>query len=202
MNFLWLISVLTIIGGPPATAAMLAIARDAIVLEGGEPRRFFHYMSQYFRRSWSLGLVSFLGTAILVTDINFYPSVIRDPLLANVGLLFLIYLLVVWLEFLLIAWPVLVNHPDMPLRDVMRNAVIFALRHPWANLGLALLVIFLYVCSVFLSVLIALALAAFVSLLVQHYLYLWAPTLANFRPFPGAGASAIETGEQPLPAPL
>jgi uncharacterized membrane protein YesL len=202
MNFLWLVSVLTIIGGPPATAAMLAVARDAIVLQGGEPRRFFPYMRQYFWRSWRLGLASFLGTVILVTDINFYANIVRDPLLANVGVLFLIYLLSVWLEVLLIAWPVLVNHPDMALRDVVRNAAIFVLRHPGANLGLALMVIFLYICSVLVSVLVALAIAALVSLLVQHYLYLQDPLLANLQPLPGEEEEAIEEEEQRLAAQL
>lgn len=196
MNFLWLVSVLTIIGGPPATAAMLAVARDAIVIQGGEPRNFFPYMRQYFWRSWGLGLITFLGTVILVTDIAFYANAIKDPVIVNVGVLFLIYLLVVWLEFVLVAWPVLVNHPEMSLSDVLRNAGIFTLRHPAANFGLALVVIFLYVCSAFVTVLLALAIAAVISLLVQHYLYLQAPALANFPPLPGEDADEAELEEE------
>jgi uncharacterized membrane protein YesL len=200
MNLLWLVSVLTIIGGPPATAAMLAIARDAIVFEGGEPRRFFPYMRQYFWRAWALGLVTFLGTVILVTDIGFYANAVKDPLLGNTGILLLVYVLIVWLEFLLVAWPILVNHPEMSIRDVMRNAAIFTLRMPGVNFGLALMVILLYVSSALFSVLLALAVVAFVSLLVQHYLYLQAPALANFPPLPGEGATepGIEEDRSPL----
>lgn len=190
VNFLWLVSVLTIIGGPPATAAILAMARDALVGQGGEPRNFLLYMRQYFRRAWGLGIVSFLGTAILVTDIAYYASLMSgNPVVVNTGILFLVYVLIVWVEFLLLAWPLLVNQPDMPLRDVMRNAAILTLRIPVANFGLALLVATLYVLSVFVAIVFALAFATFVSLLLQHYLYLQAPVLAGIPPLPGDGVT-------------
>lgn len=196
MNFLWLVSVLTIVGGPPATAAMLAMARDALVSQGGEPRNFLPYMRRYFWRAWGLGMVSFLGTVILATDIAFYANVMSgNPVLENTGILFLVYVLIVWLEFLLLAWPLMVNRPEMPLHHVMRNAAILTLRVPAANFGLALLVITLCVLSVFVAIVFALALAAFVSLLVQHYLYLQAPMLANFPPAPGEGAEQATVKE-------
>ena len=196
MNFLWLVSVLTIVGGPPATAAILAVARDALVSQGGEPRNFLPYMKQYFWRAWGLGLVSFLGTAILVTDMAFYADVMSgDPVLANAGILFLVYVLIVWLEFLLLAWPLMVNQLEMPLRHVIRNAAILTLRVPMPNFGLALLVITLYVLSVLVAIVFALAFTAFVSLLVQHYLYLQAPVLANFPPLPGEGAAQATSEE-------
>jgi uncharacterized membrane protein YesL len=196
MNFLWLVSVLTIIGGPPATAAMLAVARDALAMQGGEPRNFLRYMRQFFWRAWGLGLVSFLGTLTLMTDIVFYANVISgNPILVNTGILFLIYVLIVWLEFLLLAWPLLVNRPQMPLRDVIRNAAILTLRFPAANFGLVLLAVTLYVLSIFVAVVFALAFTAFVSLLVQHYLYLQAPVLANVPPLPGEGVEQA-TGEE------
>ncbi len=188
MNLLWLASVLTVIGGPPATAAMLAVARDALVGQGGEPRDFLPYMRRYFRRAWSLGLVSLLGTIILVTDIAFYTSLMSGNLvLENTGILCLVYVLIVWLEFLLLAWPLMVNQPDMPLRDVMRNAAILTLRVPAASFVMALLVATLCVLSVFVAIVFALAFAAFVSLLLQHYLYLQAPILAGIPPLPGEG---------------
>ncbi len=196
MNFLWLVSVLTIIGGPPATAAMLAVARDALVSQGGEPRNFLPYMKQYFWRAWGLGLVSSLGTVILLTDIAFYANAMSgNPVLVNTGFLFLVYVLIAWLEFLLLAWPLMVNQPEMPLRHVMRNAAILTFRVPVANFGLALLVVTFCVLSFFVAIIFALAFTAFVSLLVQHYLYLQAPVLANFPPLPGERAEQT-TGEE------
>ncbi|MEO8288255.1 MAG: DUF624 domain-containing protein [Chloroflexota bacterium] len=196
MNFLWLVSVLTIIGGPPATAAMLAVARDALLMQGGEPRNFLRYMGQYFWRAWGLGLVSLLGTAILVTDIAFYANVMSgNHILMNMGTLLLLYVLIIWVEFLLLAWPLLVDRPEMPLRDVVRNAAILTLRVPAANFGLALIVAILCVLSVFVAVLFALAFTAFVSLMVQHYLYLQAPVLANFLPLPGEDAEQATAEE-------
>lgn len=82
----------------------------------------------------------------------------------------------------------MVNQPQMPLQHVIRNAAILTLRVPAGNFGLALLVVTLYVLSVTVAVVFALAFAAFVSLLVQHYLYLQAQVLANLPPLPGEGA--------------
>ena len=133
-----------------------------------------------------MGLVTLLGTVIMVTDIRFYASIMSgNPLLLNTGIWFLFYVLIVWIELLLIAWPLLVNQPEMSIRNVLRNAGIVTLRTPGANLGLALIVIFLSVISFFLAVPISLALAAVIALLVKHYLHIQAPVLANFPLRPG-----------------
>lgn len=189
MNLVWLVLVITVVAGPPATAAMLAAARDAAIGQGGEPRHFFTYLRRFFWRAWALGLVTFLGSVILVTDIRFYSDIMSgNPGLMNIGVLFLLYILVVWLQFLLIAWPLLVNQPEMSLRYVIRNAAILTLRMPGANFGLALIVIFISLLSFSIGILTAVALAALVSLLVQHYMNIQAPVLANFPLRPGEGA--------------
>ena len=197
INLMWLVLVLTVVGGPPATAAMLGVARESAIGYGPEPGTFFLYLKRYFRRSWGLGIITLLGSIILVTDIRFYADLLKDnPLLLNTGVYFLVYVLIVWIEFLLVAWPLLVNQPEMPLRDVMRNAAIITLRKPGAGFGLALIAIFLSIISIFLAFLAALALAAFISLLAQHYIHIQAPVLANFPPRPGEGAVAPPEEEE------
>lgn len=196
MNFVWLVLVITLVAGPPATAAMLGVARDAAIGEGGEPSSFFIYLRRYFWRAWGLGLVTFLGSLILVTDLGFYADAMSgNPTLLNIGLIFLLYVLIVWIEFLLIAWPLLVNQPEMSLRDVIRNAAILTLRMPGANFGLALIVVLLCLLSVSLGLIVALALAAIVSLLAQHYLHIQAPVLANFPPGPVRAAVRADANE-------
>src|SRR6478736_1372277 len=74
LNIVWLALVITIVGGPPATAAMLAVARDAAIGYGAEPKNFYIYLRKYFGRAWGLGIISFLGTLILVTDMRFYSD--------------------------------------------------------------------------------------------------------------------------------
>jgi Protein of unknown function, DUF624 len=181
LNLIWLILVVTVVAGPPATAAMLLVARDAAVGEGAEPRNFFIYIRRTFWRAWAFGLFTLLVTVILVTDIGFYGSIFSgNTFLLNMGMWFLVYVLLVWLQFLLIAWPLLVDQPDMRLRDVARNAAIVTLRYPGANLGLALIVVFLFVISFFLAIGLSLAYAALMALLVQHYLHIQVPVLANF----------------------
>jgi uncharacterized membrane protein YesL len=191
LNLLWLLLVLTVVAGPPATAAMLGVARDAAVGEGAEPRNFFIYLRQFFWRAWRLGLVTLLGSVILVTDLGFFAGATSgSSILLKAFYYFLLYALIVWFEFLLIAWPLLVNQPEMSIRDIVRNAGILTLRMPGANFGLALLVLLIFVFSFFLAIAISLALAALVALLVQHYLHIQAPVLANFPPRPGEGPVA------------
>jgi hypothetical protein len=196
INLMWLLLVVTVVAGPPATAAMLGVARDAAVGEGAEPRNFFIYLRRFFGRAWAMGLLTLLGTIILVTDFRFYADVMSgNPILLSTGFWILFYVLIVWLEFLLIAWPLLVNQPEMSISHVMRNAAILTLRMPGANLGLVLIVILLSLFSFFLAIAVSLVLAALVSLLVQHYLHIQAPVLANFPKRPGEGAVAPETEE-------
>jgi hypothetical protein len=189
--------VVTVVAGPPATAAILGVARDAAVGEGAEPKNFFIYLRSFFWRAWAFGLLTLLGTIILVTDFRFYADAMSgNPLLLSTGMWFLVYVLIVWLEFLLIAWPLLVNQPEMSMGNIMRNAAIVTLRLPGANFGLALVVLLLCVFSFFLTIAVSLALAAIVSLLAQHYLHIQAPVLANFPPRPGEGAVEPEDEEQ------
>jgi uncharacterized membrane protein YesL len=196
INLVWLALVLTVVAGPPATAAMLGVARDAAIGYGPEPGSFFIYLKQYFWRAWGLGIVTLVGTIILATDIRFYADALRgNPFLVNAGVYFLLYVLIVWIEVLLVAWPLLVNQPQMSIRDVVRNAAILTLRTPGASFGLALVVLFLSILSLFLAFLAAMALAAFLSLLAQHYVHIQAPILSNFPPRPGEGAIPPE-GEE------
>jgi len=192
MNLIWLVLVVTVVAGPPATAAMLGVARDAATGQGAEPSQFFFYLRRLFWRAWSLGLVSALGTVIFVTDLYFYADRLSgNPFILQVGIFFLLYVLIVWIEFLLFAWPLLVNQPEMGLRHVLRNSAILALRTPGANFGLALIVLFLVILSIWLAPLVGLALAAIIALLTQHYLHLQAPILASFPSRPGEGPSEV-----------
>lgn len=186
INLVWAGCVVTVVAGPPATAALLSVARDAAIGQGVEPSAFFFALRRHFWRAWALGLVSAVGTFLFVFDLFYYAAQLSGQgVLLNVGVFFLIYVLIVWLEFLLMAWPLLVNQPKMEMRHVLRNAAIVTLRTPGANFGLAVIVLLLTVFSIWFSPFIGLGLAALVSLLAQHYLHLQAPILAHWPPRPG-----------------
>ncbi|HMA33132.1 MAG TPA: DUF624 domain-containing protein [Chloroflexia bacterium] len=188
LNLVWLGCVATVVAGPPATAALFVVARDAAIGQGAEPSTFFYALRRYFWRSWGLGLVSAAGTFLFVFDLYYYADRLAGTGIAfNVGVFFLVYVLLVWLEFLLMAWPLLVNHPAMGLRHVLRNAAIVTLRTPGANFGLAAIVVLLTLFSIWFSPFVGLGLGALVALLAQHYLHIQAPVLANFPPRPGEG---------------
>jgi uncharacterized membrane protein YesL len=186
INLLWFGCVITVVAGPPATAALLAVARDAAVGQGAEPSTFFWTLRRLFWRSWALGLITAAGTLFLLVDLRFYSEALQGTgLLASLGIGVLGYIFLIWCEAVLIAWPLMVNQPEMALRDLLRNTAIFTLRYPGSNLGLALIVAVLAVFGFLVSFLIPLALGAFVALLVQHYLHVQAPILAAWPPRPG-----------------
>ena len=55
MNLVWLIMVVTVIAGPPATAAMLCVARDTATGQGGEPGRFFYLFASVLLEGLAAG---------------------------------------------------------------------------------------------------------------------------------------------------
>jgi uncharacterized membrane protein YesL len=188
INLMWFGFVVTVVAGPPATAALLVVARDSAIGQGTELSTFFYALRRYFWRSWGLGLVSAVGTVLLTFDLKFYSDTLNGSgLLFTMGIVFLLYVLVLWCEFLLLVWPLLVNHPDMELRHVVRNAAITTLRLPGANFVLFFLVLLLTAFSIYFAPFTALALGALVALMAQHYLNVQAPVLANFPPGPGEG---------------
>ena len=67
----WLFLVVTVVAGPPATAALLAVARDAAIGQGAEPSNFFHYLRRYFWRAWGWAWSPLLGSVIFVVDLAF-----------------------------------------------------------------------------------------------------------------------------------
>ncbi len=186
LNLLWFACCLTVVAGPPATAALLSVARDAAIGQGAEPSSFFYAFRRLFWRSWQLGAITAAGTFFLLIDMRFYGLLLSgNSLIYGMGMTLLIYVLLLWCEALLIAWPLLVNQPTMALRDLLRNTALFILRAPLLNLGLTALVALLVLFGIIVSFLIPLALAAVVALLVQHFLHLQAPALAAWPPGPG-----------------
>jgi uncharacterized membrane protein YesL len=185
LNLVWLLLTVTVVAGPPATAAMLGVARDAAAGENPDLRTYFVYLGRFFWRSWVLALLTLLGTAILVADLFVYAGALSgNPLLQNMGIVFFLYVLVVWLEVMLFAWPVLVDQPGMAIRHVLRNSAILTLRTPASNLGIALIVVFACLLVYVFPPAVILAFSAFISLLAQHHLHLQEPALANFPSFP------------------
>jgi uncharacterized membrane protein YesL len=188
INLIWFGFVVTVVAGPPATAALLVVARDAAVGQGAEFSTFFSALRRLFWRAWKLGIVTALGTVMLIFDLYFYADRLDGSgVLYTAGIVFLLYVLVIWIEIQLIAWPLLVDRPEMQVRHVLRNSAVVTLRLPGASLVLVFLVAVLTVVSVYLAPFTALALGAVVALMVQHYLNLAAPVLANFPPRPGEG---------------
>ncbi len=186
LNLLWFVCVLSVVAGPPATAALLSVARDAAIGQGAEPSSFFFAFRRLFWRSWQLGAITAAGTFFLLIDMRFYGLLLSgNALIYGMGMTLLIYILLLWCEGLLIAWPLLVNQPTMPLRVLLRNTVLFILRAPLLNLALTALVALLLVFGLVVSFTIPLALGAVIALLVQHFLHIQAPALAAWPPSPG-----------------
>jgi uncharacterized membrane protein YesL len=177
-GFAWAALSITVIGGPPAGAALFSTARSAILHENPDIRLFITSLRAYFARSWALGIVGLLGVAILLFDINAYSNALAGTgLIGLVGTVFLAYLGIVWLETIFYAWALMISRDDLKLSQLLRNGLLISLRFSVHNLVCLLFVGILFVAALFIQVLFIFVIPPLVALLSFHSLYMLAPIL-------------------------
>jgi uncharacterized membrane protein YesL len=174
----WVALSLTVIGGPPAGAALFAMARACALHEAPDTALFLASLRAYFVRSWLLGLVGAVGIAVWVADLIFYSSLLaRAGEIGIVGGAVIAYLGVIWLQTLLYAWALLISRDDLRTGQLIRNGAIMALRFSTQTLINTLFVAGLLGLSFYLPFIAVLALPPIVALLGIHSLYAVAPEL-------------------------
>jgi hypothetical protein len=177
-SLVWFGLSITIIGGPPAAAALYVTARAAILHESPDWRLFLAALRTYFMRAWVLALVGLVGIVIWFVDLQFYLGALGGQgVLGWAGAIFVIYVGVVWLQVLLYAWPIMVCRDDLRLPQLLRNGFIIALRFPFASFINSLFLALLLLASWYLPPLFVLVLPPIVALLGLHSLYLLVPEL-------------------------
>src|SRR5690349_8031120 len=75
-NVAWVILLLPLVTAPPATAAMFALARQAMLRRPLTLSDFLGALGRFFWKSWGLALLSGLGIGIGVANILFYGQVV------------------------------------------------------------------------------------------------------------------------------
>ncbi len=140
-NIIWLALQVPIITGPPATAAMFAIARHRIKGDYIDPRLGWNALRRMFLPSlkWGLAYLTVIGLIVF----NFWSY--REA----AGLGWTIFRLlwgmigVTWLIANFFYWPFWLNQSDQRISTTLRNSMVFIIRN--LSLSLPLIVI----CSAF-----------------------------------------------------
>lgn len=134
--------VLVLLTGP-ASYALAVLMRRVAEYESISVRDFFLVIRQHYRRGWLMGLVSLLGTTLIVINLNFYATlggwaVVLLPLF--------LLLTLIWLLVLLYLYPMAVITEGGP-RRIVRNCLIVIIRHPGLSLMAGLMALIMIVLS-------------------------------------------------------
>jgi uncharacterized membrane protein YesL len=177
-SFVWFGLSLTIIGGPPAGAALYAMARAAALHEQPDRALFTASLRAYFGKSWLLGLVGLLGIILWVVDLSLFLQLAGgEGIIGWVGTVFICYVGLMWLQTLFYAWPMMVCRDDLTLLQLLRNGVVIALRYPIHNFIATIFMGLLFALAVYAPPMVVLVIPALVALLGVHNLLLLAPEL-------------------------
>lgn len=166
VNVLWLLVSLTVIGFPPATAALFEVAHKAYRGEAPRPAVFLRGVRRWFGPAWlwaggNLLLIGGVVTVVRSLDLDEAASAL---IAAWTGLLLLAQLYV---------WPYVMLQETPSLRRALRNSAFTVLGDPLmtgVNLGLTLLI---GIPSVIILAPVFLVLPVFLALLYVYTLAEW-----------------------------
>jgi len=176
--FAWLLLSLTVIGGPPAGAALYAAARGTALHQHVDLRLFTTALRAYFLKSWMVGLVGLFGILFWWVDLTLYVNLLGgSSVLGWAGAIIIFYLGVIWLHTLSYAWSLMVCRDDLRLKQLLRNGLILSLRFPANTITTSIIAGVLLLGAIYVPPLIGLVIPALVALLGLHNLYLLAPEL-------------------------
>jgi uncharacterized membrane protein YesL len=177
-SFVWFALSLTIIGGPPAAAALYSMARAAALHEQPDKALFLASLRAYFGRSWLLGIIGLFGIILWVVDLTLYIQLAGGiEIVGFIGAVFIFYLGLIWIQTLFYAWPMMVCRDDLTIPQLLRNSVVMALRYPLHHFVAAIFIALLLALAFYAPPMVVLVIPALVSLLGVHYLLLLAPEL-------------------------
>lgn len=154
LNIAWLALQIPIITGPPATAAMYAIARR---LANDEPvglQQAWFELRRLFVPAWQWGAINIVVVVAVVGNFWFYQNMVGWAWIAlrlGWGTIAL-----GWFAVNLFYWPFWLAQEDRSLRTALRNSFVFLMKEP----SLALILVLLSVILISLSILVTLPLAA------------------------------------------
>jgi len=154
-NLIWLVSLILVIPGPPATLALFYYGSRLAHGEQTDLGDFFRAMRRYWGTAWRWGLVNLALALVLAGDILLLQPV-HPSLLLRFGQGFYLTLLLAWLFVQLFALPFLFEQEKPGLRLAWRNAAFMLGRNIGFSIALGLsLGVILFVGAVFFLVSVA-----------------------------------------------
>lgn len=166
LNLLWLLSVVTVVLFPPATAAMYAVAYE-ITHEGSSSfSEFMQAGRRYFVKSWIWALINLAVLVLAWSNIVFYGAQGTD-LAAIVQMIFVI-LTIYWLIIQFYVWPFFMEQREKRVLLALRNATLTALAAPGFTVLMVVVVVALLVASVVFVLPAGVMTAAIIALMGVH----------------------------------
>jgi hypothetical protein len=155
LNLLWVLLLIPIVTGPPATAALYAIARRMYDEEVWDLQDTWRFMRELFWPSWRWALPNLVFLFVLAGNFFIYQDV--EGVLWVVLRIVWALLLILWLMLNLYFWPFWLAQEDKSLRTTYANCARFLVLNPWPVL------IITFICMLFLVVSVLLVLPLLVG---------------------------------------
>jgi uncharacterized membrane protein YesL len=162
-NLAWLVLQLPIVTGPPATAAMYAIARRIADDELLTPRHGWDALRHMFLPAWKWGAVNL--AIVIVTVFNFWAYQNATGPGWTVLRLAWATIALGWFAGNLFYWPFWLAQDDRSMRTTWRNSFLFVAKRPGLALTLTLLSAVLIAASLATTLPLATLLMAWLALL-------------------------------------
>ncbi|MGH2523834.1 MAG: DUF624 domain-containing protein [Anaerolineales bacterium] len=163
LNLAWLALQVPIITGPPATAAMYALARRVADGEMVGLQHGWDALRQMFWPAWKWGAVNLLLWVVVVGNFWAYQEAVGVGWTAIKLLWGAIAL--AWFTLNLFYWPFWLAQTDKRLRTTLRNSLVFLLKAPSLGMTLAIISLILMVVSVVFTLPLAACLMAWLALM-------------------------------------
>ncbi len=162
LNVLWIGFSLTLIGGPPALAAMYQLAAHNTEGDYADWRAFFGAMKQLFIPAWRWGLLQ-LGVYGVGGFNLLYYSVTSGPAVVALRVAWLTGL-AAWTVLNLFFWPFYLQQDDQRIANTYRNALVFVTTQPGLALGVAIVSVAILALCVVTVILFAFAVLPLIAL--------------------------------------
>jgi len=163
LNLAWLALQIPIVTGPPATAAMYALARRITDGETVGPKDAWLALRQMFWPAWGWALLNGLIAVVVVSNFAVYGSA---PGLGWAAIrLAWGTIATVWFAVNLFYWPFWLAQADRRLVITLRNAALFFFKTPGFAVTLLALCSMLIVISVGITLPLAIALISWLALI-------------------------------------
>lgn len=167
LNAAWLLAVLLIIPGPPATAALLVVANRMAHGELVSWRIARDAFRRYFWKSWAWAAINLAFIGLLVFNHLYYSAHTTGAVLIMARTAWALMMLV-WSGLQLYWFPLILEMPGHPIIPALRNAGRLALLNLGFTITLLILVLLFTAVSIALTVMAILMWTSVLALVANH----------------------------------